>query len=285
MIKEHARFAVFGNPVQHSKSPEIHAIFAQQLNIPYRYERICASTNDFEAEVKAFFAQGGCGANITLPFKERAFRLVDQMTERARCAGAVNTLKRMENGDLLGDNTDGEGLLSDLQRLDYLKTGAHVVLLGAGGAARGSLLPLLEAGCTVSIVNRTEEKAVVLAQAFQDKGKVRVLTAEALCHTAFDLVINATSSSVSNAVPALPEDLNLAGVKCYDMFYSSTGTAFLQWCQAHGATACADGFGMLVGQAAHAARLWFGMMPDIAQTLRRFSLEYRQSAEKARNSP
>lgn len=152
-------YAVFGHPIAHSKSPSIHRLFAQQLQIAHPYGRILAPLDDFVTTLDAFFNEGGKGANITVPFKEEAFARADELTERAALAGAVNTLKRLEDGRLLGDNTDGIGLLSDLERLEFIKPGFRVLLIGAGGASRGVLLPLLSLDCAVTIVNRTFSRA------------------------------------------------------------------------------------------------------------------------------
>lgn len=159
-------YAVFGNPIAHSKSPSIHRLFAQQLQITHPYGRILAPLDDFVTTLDAFFNEGGKGANVTVPFKEEAFARADELTERAALAGAVNTLKRLEDGRLLGDNTDGIGLLSDLERLGFIKPGFRVLLIGAGGASRGVLLPLLSLDCAVTIVNRTYSRAHELATLF-----------------------------------------------------------------------------------------------------------------------
>ena len=159
-------YAVFGNPIAHSKSPLIHQQFAEQLQIDHPYGRVLAPVDAFIPTLEAFFAAGGKGANVTVPFKEEAFERADELTERASLAGAVNTLKRLEDGRLLGDNTDGIGLLSDLERLSFIKPGFRVLLIGAGGASRGVLLPLLSLDCAVTITNRTFSRAEALAALF-----------------------------------------------------------------------------------------------------------------------
>ena len=159
-------YAVFGNPIAHSKSPFIHQQFAQQLNIEHPYGRVLAPINDFINTLNAFFSAGGKGANVTVPFKEEAFARADELTERAALAGAVNTLMRLEDGRLLGDNTDGVGLLSDLERLSFIRPGLRILLIGAGGASRGVLLPLLSLDCAVTITNRTVSRAEELAKLF-----------------------------------------------------------------------------------------------------------------------
>lgn len=256
-------YVVFGNPIQHSKSPRIHHLFAEQTAIPHPYDRFCAPLDGFKRAVDDFFARGGGGANVTLPFKQQAYALCSELTERAALAGAVNTLKKLDDGRVLGDNTDGIGLLSDLQQQQLITSGDRILLIGAGGAARGAILPLLNAGCSVTICNRTHGKAEELASIFKHHGAVRALAVDGLNSAMFDLIINATSSGVVGELPALPAQLVSSSTRCYDMFYQNGDTPFLQWCKERGATEVADGLGMLVGQAAHAFKLWHGVMPEI----------------------
>lgn len=261
------QFAVFGNPISHSKSPLIHQAFAEQTGIAHRYGRVCAPLEAFPDAIAAFFAQGGRGANVTLPFKQQACQFADELSERAALSGAVNTLKKCSDGRILGDNTDGIGLLSDLERLALIRPGDRILLVGAGGAARGVILPLLSAGCAVTIVNRTQARAEELAQLFRQSGEIDACHFDQLTGRAFDLVINATSSGVSGEVPPLPVSLIDGQVRCYDMFYQAGATPFLHWCEQQGAQQRADGLGMLVGQAAHAFQLWHGVMPEIAPVI------------------
>ncbi len=261
------QFAVFGNPISHSKSPLIHQAFSEQTGITHHYGRVCAPLDSFPETIAAFFAQGGRGANVTLPFKQQACEFADELSERAALSGAVNTLKKCSDGRILGDNTDGIGLLSDLERLALIKSGDRVLLVGAGGAARGVILPLLSAGCAVTIVNRTQARAEELAQLFGQNGTIDACSFDQLGARAFDLIVNATSSGVSGEVPPLPVSLINPQVRCYDMFYQAGATPFLQWCGDHGAHQYADGLGMLVGQAAHAFYLWHNVMPDIAPVI------------------
>ncbi|WP_279052007.1 shikimate dehydrogenase [Cedecea davisae] len=260
-------YAVFGNPIQHSKSPLIHRLFAEQMAIEHPYGRVLAPLDAFIETLEAFFAEGGKGANVTVPFKEQAFAHADELTERAALAGAVNTLKRLEDGRLLGDNTDGIGLLSDLERLKLIKPGARVLLVGAGGAARGVLLPLLSLDCAVTITNRTFAKAEELAQLFGHTGSVNAVAMDALGGHEFDLLINATSSGIGGEIPALPSSLLSHRVSCYDMFYRKGLTPFLSWAIEGGVVHYADGLGMLVGQAAHAFMLWHGKLPEVAPVI------------------
>lgn len=266
-------YAVFGNPIAHSKSPFIHQQFARQLQIAHPYGRVLAPVEAFIPTLNAFFNEGGKGANVTVPFKEEAFARADQLTERAALAGAVNTLKRLEDGRLLGDNTDGIGLLSDLERLGFVKPGFRVLLIGAGGAARGVLLPLLSMDCAVTITNRTASRAQELATLFAHTGSVKSLAMDALAGETFDLVINATSSGIGGGIPAIPASAISARVYCYDMFYQKGETPFIAWCQQNGAKQCADGLGMLVAQAAHAVLLWHGVLPDIAPVIKALQKE------------
>ncbi|WEF28556.1 shikimate dehydrogenase [Klebsiella aerogenes] len=260
-------FAVFGNPIAHSKSPSIHRLFAEQLQIEHPYGRVLAPLHDFTNTLDAFFNEGGKGANVTVPFKEEAFARADELTERAALAGAVNTLKRLDDGRLLGDNTDGIGLLSDLERLGFIKPGMRILLIGAGGAARGVLLPLLSLDCAVTIVNRTFSRAHELAALFAHTGSVSALPLDNLEGHPFDLIINATSSGINGDIPSISPTLIHSDVYCYDMFYQKGSTPFLQWCQQHGAKKHADGLGMLVAQAAHAVLLWHGVLPEIAPVI------------------
>lgn len=261
------QFAVFGNPINHSKSPLIHQAFAEQTGVEHRYGRICAPIDGFPHALSAFFEQGGRGANVTLPFKQQAWEFVDQLSERAALSGAVNTVKKLSDGQILGDNTDGIGLLSDLERLKMINAGDKVLLVGAGGAARGVILPLLSADVTLTVVNRTAARAEELASLFAESGTIRACGFKQLADRHFDLIINATSSGVNGEIPPLPEAVIHADVRCYDMFYQSGLTPFLRWCQAQGTVHLADGLGMLVGQAAHAFYLWHGVMPEIAPVI------------------
>ena len=266
-------YAVFGNPIAHSKSPLIHQLFAEQLQIDHPYGRVLAPVDAFVTTLNAFFEAGGKGANVTVPFKEDAFERADELTERAALAGAVNTLKMLEDGRLLGDNTDGIGLLSDLQRLSFIKPGFRILLIGAGGASRGVLLPLLSMDCAVTITNRTFSRAEELAALFAHTGSVSAVALDDLADHEFDLVINATSSGIGGEVPAIPASLVSAHVYCYDMFYQKGKTPFLTWCEQHGVKHLADGLGMLVGQAAHAVLLWHGVLPAVEPVIEKLKQE------------
>jgi shikimate dehydrogenase len=270
------RYAVIGNPIEHSKSPQIHTMFARQTGQNIEYTRMLAEPPRFTATVEDFFRDGGCGLNVTVPFKEMAWNLAETRTSRAELAGAVNTLFLAPADRLRGDNTDGIGLVRDLQQNHGLQLGGRrVLLLGAGGAARGVLGPLLEAGPdALRIANRTASKAVELAQKFQHLGLVTGSGLDALSGERFDLVINATSAGLGQAVPEIPDDLLAAGAGCYDMMYADTATAFQTWGYAHGAADSWDGLGMLVEQAAEAFFVWRGVRPDTAPVIN--SLRSRQ---------
>ena len=257
------RYAVIGHPVAHSKSPWIHAEFARQTRQDLNYGRIEAPLDGFARAADAFRAAGGRGANITLPFKREACAYASRLTERARIAQAVNTL-RFDAAGALGDNTDGAGLVADLERnLSCAVAGKRVLLLGAGGAARGVLQPLLERGpAALRIANRTASRAEALAAQFRGVvgGGFRELAGES-----FDLLINATSAGMANEAPALPPGLFARGALAYEMVYGRD-TPFLAMARGAGA-ASVDGLGMLVEQAAEAFLLWRGVRPDTAPVL------------------
>jgi shikimate dehydrogenase len=271
-------FAVFGNPINHSKSPRIHALFAEQTGITHPYGRVLAAHDAFEETLRSFFIEGALGANVTLPFKERAFAESDELTERAAVSGAVNTLKKLPDGRLLGDNTDGVGMLTDLQRLRMIHPLDSVLLIGAGGAARGVILPLLEQQCRIVVTNRTFERALHLQRIFHDKGDIRAVEMHSLGNDHFDLIINATASGIHEQVPDISPSRIKPTTRIYDMYYQSQDTPFITWAKKHGAEVCADGLGMLVGQAAHAFYLWHGVMPEITPVLQQLKREMANNA-------
>lgn len=260
-------FAVFGNPISHSKSPRIHALFAAQTGIDHTYGTVLAPHEEFEETLRSFFQGGAQGANITVPFKERAFAECDELTDRAALSGAVNTLKKLEDGRLLGDNTDGIGMLSDLERLNLIHKGDRILLIGAGGAARGVILPLLSYGCSLVVTNRTFERAQHLSHIFESRGDIQAMPLEDLMNESFDLIINATASGIKGEIPAIPQEVITPQTRLYDMYYQAGLTPFIEWSEKKGVTHYADGLGMLVGQAAHAFHLWHGVMPEIEPVL------------------
>ena len=257
-------YAVIGNPIAQSKSPRIHAEFARQLKQDLRYEAMLAPRDGFAAAVAAFRTGGGKGLNVTVPFKLEAFALATERTERGERAGAVNTLK-FDGKTILGDNTDGAGLVWDIgERLGCAVRGKRVLLMGAGGAAHGVMLPLLRQAPTVVIVaNRTVGKAIELELHFTPFGNVRGGDYASLAGQQFDLVINATSASLAGELPPLPPGVFAPGALAYDMVYANEPTRFLAYARDHGAARCADGLGMLVAQAAESFVLWRGVRPDI----------------------
>ncbi|MDI1301633.1 MAG: shikimate dehydrogenase [bacterium] len=261
-------YCVFGNPVAHSKSPYIHAEFARLTAQDMDYEARLAAQDDFATSLAGFFSAGGKGCNITVPFKQEAWQLAAIRSRRAEKAGAVNTMLMGKDGRLYGDNTDGVGLVRDL----LINAGCpvkdrRVLVLGAGGAVRGILAPLLaEQPKEVIVANRTVEKAEQLAALFGDDGNVRAADFGGLAGEKFDLVINGTSASLHGDMPPLPEGILAPGALAYDMMYGAEPTVFLRWASAQGA-AIRDGLGMLVEQAAEAFFLWRQVRPPTAPVL------------------
>jgi shikimate dehydrogenase len=271
------RYAVIGNPIAHSKSPDIHARFAAQTQQHLTYERLLAPLDGFADAVRAFIRDGGKGMNVTVPFKLEAHALATALTPRAEAAGAVNTL-RFKDGAILGDNTDGVGLVQDIVRNAGLAiAGKSVLLLGAGGAARGVILPLLEqAPQRLVLANRTVSKAEELARQFAQHGLVEV-SAFAALQGPFDIVINATAASLSAELPPIPAEIFAAPTLAYDMMYGKAPTVFMQFAAAHGAQT-RDGLGMLVEQAAESFYLWRGVRPETAAVFAELRAQLNASA-------
>lgn len=263
------RYAVMGNPIAHSKSPQIHQLFARQTGQSISYGAILVAKDRFAEAVAEFLAAGGKGLNVTVPFKQEAWQLADQLSDRAQRAGAVNTLMVRDPGTLYGDNTDGAGLVRDLTaNLGIELAGRDVLMLGAGGAARGVLAPLLaEHPSTLVIANRTAARAEQLAGEFADLGNLRGCGFAVLAGQTFDLVINATAASLLGEAPQLPDGVIGPETCCYDMVYGSLPTAFMRYAQARGAQRTFDGLGMLVEQAAESFRLWRGVCPRTAPVI------------------
>ncbi|KTD11558.1 shikimate 5-dehydrogenase [Legionella gratiana] len=256
------RYAVMGNPIAHSLSPVIHQHFAKQVNVSLTYEKIEADDHDFEQQVVDFFNQGGKGLNITLPFKQRAFAMAQQRSSRCERAGAANTLW-VKAHQLYADNTDGAGFIRDLSR--YLSVqNKRILILGAGGAARGIIHPLLEEHpAALIIANRTSSKAAAFQLDFPQTKCINLHEVEGV----FDVVINATSASMAGEFVALPKECMTAKPFCYDLSYKQQGiTAFVQYARNFGCEAV-DGLGMLVEQAAEAFFLWHGIFPDTKEVL------------------
>jgi shikimate dehydrogenase len=261
-------YALFGYPVQHSWSPFIHGMFARQTGQDMVYRLHETPSERFRSEVLAFFSSGGRGINVTVPHKRAAADLVNELTPRAQLADAVNTVVHREGG-LVGDNTDGAGLLADLTRnLGLRWKSPRILLLGAGGAARGALEPLLSLRpARVVIANRTAERAVALAEEFEEFGPVKGCEFAKLENQRFDLIVNATSASLRGDVPLIPIGVVDSMTTCYDMAYGVGDTAFVAWAKRLGAARAEQGWGMLVEQAAEAFELWRGVRPDTAPVL------------------
>jgi shikimate dehydrogenase len=257
------RYAVIGNPIAHSRSPDIHAQFAAQTGQQIRYERLLAPLDGFVAAVDAFRAAGGRGLNVTVPFKLQACDYADRLSPRAQAAGAVNTLVFGSVG-VEGDNTDGVGMVRDIAgRHQTVLDGLRVLLVGAGGAARGVLLPLLQAGvAAVLIVNRTPDKARALALASADPRVTGCGFDELDKAGRFDLLVNATSAGLDDAAPPLPTSCYANARLAYDMVYGARPTPFMQIARSQGCAMSCDGLGMLVEQAAESFRIWRGVMPE-----------------------
>lgn len=264
MSEQLDRYAVMGNPIAHSKSPKIHSLFAQQAGQVMTYEAMLVEPAGFSQAVDEFEAAGGRGLNITVPFKQDAWQLIENRSERAELAGAVNTIHFREDGTRFADTTDGVGMVRDITENHGIELeGKCILVLGAGGAVRGVLQPLLELRPQFVIVaNRTSDKAVDLAKQFCDFGDVFGCGLDALPGQQFDLVINGTAASLQGEVPPLPDDLIYPGGSAYDMMYSAEPTAFQVWAKQHGAAQALDGLGMLVEQAAESFSIWRGVRPE-----------------------
>ncbi len=263
------RFALVGHPVQHSWSPFIHGMFARQTGRDLQYRLIDATPEDFDRVVREFFAQGGKGLNVTVPHKQAAAALVDELTPRAARAGAVNTIAWAAAGGLLGDNTDGVGLVADLKdNVGAAITGQRILVLGAGGATRGVLGPLLDARPSLlCVANRSEARATELAARFAQAGPIVGCGYDAIPAGPYDLIINATSASLSGEVPPVPDHCMGPDTIAYDMAYAKEPTAFMRHATARGVRRTYLGWGMLVEQAAEAYLVWRGTRPQTAQVL------------------
>ena len=268
------RYGVMGYPVSHSRSPVIHHLFATQTRQNIQYELLEVAPNELEAAIKQFGRAGGKGLNITVPHKSEVAGLVDDMSERASTAGAVNTLVFNDDG-LYGDNTDGVGLMHDLQVNHGLElNGANILILGAGGATRGIVSPLLEAEPeSIIIANRTFPKARGLTDQFANQGPVDACRFEDVRSLpVYDLVINATSAGLKGEVPPYPEEAIHPATFCYDLSYGSKPTPFSEWAARHGAAKSVMGWGMLVEQAAESFHIWRGVRPDTAPVLKQLTV-------------
>ena len=259
------QFAVIGHPIEQSRSPELHHAFAQKTGIDLHYSKRLAPLDGFEANIKEFFAQGGVGMNVTVPFKEQAFAQCHVLTERAKIAKAVNTLW-MQDGQLHGDNTDGQGLVDAIQALNWNLDNTAILIIGAGGATRGVVYPLVQAGVKkIVIANRTLARAEQLVADLKDAVPQTTLAAISLDNLSgeFDLVINATSASLSGDALVLPETLQFK--YAYEMAYGKP-SSFLDQAKARGLPT-SEGYGMLVGQAIESFSIWNGVKPALKDFL------------------
>jgi len=258
------QYAVFGNPIEHSKSPWIHGQFAQQTQQSLQYNAQLVELNSFEEQVQIFFADGGSGLNVTVPFKERAWALAEVLSDTAKHSGAVNTLYLDEQGRLCGDNTDGSGLLRDLKNNHGASlAGKSVLLLGAGGASKGVMPALLaENPATMTIANRTLEKALAIAATYSATHQITACHYQDIAIQPYDFIINGTSAGLQGDLPPLPSGIVSASTQCYDMVYGQGDTVFQQWANEQGAAQAFDGLGMLVEQAAQAFKIWRQCEPE-----------------------
>ncbi|WP_448212290.1 shikimate dehydrogenase [Colwellia sp. MEBiC06753] len=262
------KYAVFGHPISQSKSPFIHQQFAIQTHQDLEYTAIEPALDNFHQQITEFIKAGGKGCNVTMPFKGEAFEIADHISERAQLAQAVNTLTFNDDGTISADNTDGAGLVKDL-----IANGApltkRILLIGAGGAARGVIKPLLDkAPNQLVVTNRSFDKALALQTTFREFGHIEAVPLTELEHlTAFDLVINSTSTSLSGELPPVPQSIFAENGFAYDMVYQNKPTIFLAWAKQLGCSKTVDGLGMLVGQAAESFYLWRNVKPDQAQVL------------------
>jgi shikimate dehydrogenase len=262
------QYGVFGHPVSHSLSPFIHGLFARETGQQMSYRPFDVSPEEFRERVTEFFAQGGRGLNITLPHKIAAVEVAHELTARAAHAAAVNTLALKGEG-ILGDNTDGAGLVRDLcDNLGLVITNRRILIIGAGGATRGVLAPILGLEPSVVVIaNRTPERAEALAAAFSDLGATQGVGFEYIGDQPFDLIINATSASLSGDIPPIPDGALSAQTVCYDLAYGRSATAFVKWAHGKGCGRALQGLGMLVEQAAESFRLWRGVRPSTARVM------------------
>jgi shikimate dehydrogenase len=266
-----SRYAVIGKPVNHSKSPRIHSLFAKETEQEMAYEAIEADEESFDSFVTDFFAGGGSGLNITVPYKEKAFALAEQTSDRAGLARAVNTLYVDDQGRICGDNTDGAGLVNDIKTNHGFEIrGGKILILGAGGAVRGALASLIaEQPEAITIANRTVSRAAQIQQEFSDVFDISVSSYEELGDMPFDLIINGTSLSLSNELPAVAASIIGRDSCCYDMMYADTDTVFVSWSKQHGAALALDGLGMLIEQAAESFYIWRGIRPNTQSVIGR----------------
>lgn len=264
------KLGVVGHPISHSKSPEIHSMFAQEAGVEVSYEKYDVPPEEFEKFVNDFFNEGGDGLNITVPFKEQAFKLSNPANNRVNQSKAVNTLyKKNAIGELLGDNTDGPGLLTDLNHNQgFDLNNKRVLVLGAGGAVRGIIPSLIEyRPSRLVIANRSINKAEKLKQEFEESYSIDVESFDSLEGSQFDLIINGTSMGLSGDIPPISHDVISSASCCYDLMYAAQDTAFVSWAKSCGVVNSIDGLGMLVEQAAVSFTIWTGCKPNTKKVI------------------
>ncbi len=264
------KYAVIGNPIDHSKSPQIHQAFAQQEKAEIDYQKILADEDKFTSTANEFFTSGGLGLNVTVPFKITAFEQCQQLSTYAKAAGAVNTISFDPVSGWRGANTDGIGLLNDLKINQQLHlAGKHILILGAGGASRGILLPLLEEHpASILLINRTVSKATELANNFSIKGNIIAGGFNDVEDKPYDLIINATSASLTSDIPPVFSNTVGPDTVCYDLAYSDKPTAFLKWSMSLNAKKSIDGIGMLIEQAAESYYIWRKFRPNTSEVFK-----------------
>ncbi|CAL4323354.1 shikimate dehydrogenase [Buchnera aphidicola] len=266
MFKSNTPYLLFGNPIHQSKSPIIYQLFSKDTNIHLKYDTYCIKSDDsFSKIIIDFFNHQGKGANITVPFKEQAYFLPNILTERAKISHSINVLKKLHDNKILGDNTDGVGCLYDLKRLNFIHTENKILLIGAGGAARGIIPSLLSLPCSIDIVNRTFERAKKLENLFKNIGNIRAIDVSSLKKLNYHLVINATSFEKNENFDFFLSNIILYPARTffYDICYCDNITPFLFWCKNNGAIYYSDGIGMLVSQAAYSFYLWNNIFPKV----------------------
>ena len=265
-----SNYAVFGDPIKHSKSPQIHSLFAKQIGITLNYQAIEVPAENFREYVKSFSSQGGNGLNITVPFKEEACSICTTLTQRAERSGSVNTIRFDEQLNILGDTTDGQGLINDLIINQGIKIdNKSVLILGAGGSVKAILEPLCaQKTSQIVIANRTVSRAEQLAEKYFEQGNIEACAYTELSNRSFDMIINGTSLSLMGELPPIPGTVIDKGACCYDLMYSDTDTIFMKWAAAQGAAKVVDGLGMLVEQAAEAFLIWHGVKPDTTSVIK-----------------
>ncbi|KIE64117.1 shikimate dehydrogenase [Candidatus Riesia pediculischaeffi] len=265
------KFAIFGNPISHSRSPEIYRLFAKQFGIRIEYQKELVSASQLKKKIYYFFySKNGKGLNITTPFKKHAYRIVHKLTNRAKDCKSINVIKREEK-ILFGDNTDGIGITMDIETFLLQRKKTNILMIGAGDAARSAIVSLLRYPVEITLVNRTYDRSKKITCYFQHTGKISCKKLEQINSSRYDLIINATSSGIFGKTPKISSKIFENPVFCYDMFYrSSEDTPFIQLVRRHGISQYSDGMGMLIWQAAFSFKFWTGKMPNVQPLLKIF---------------